>query len=293
MLLGHRYIDDILFIWDRPLPLLESFFHALNNNEYNLTFTNHFSEVEIPFLDVLIGLNPRGEISTSLSRKATAGNTLLRANSGHPVPLKNYIPSAQYMHLRRICSSIEEFDTQASHLQRRFLERGYSRSLLKRAYHRAREADRHSLLFTNKEKMRSTTSSIGPPAPVEPTRCILTYSAQEQAIRSIIGRYWFLLTEDPVLSHYVTPHPSITYRRARSLKDELVQSHFIEHSGPSKATPPRITPCGNCDVCQYLDLRSRAILPNGENWTQRQDASCHTMGIIYLLLCPCGSFHVG
>lgn len=120
-LLWHRYIDDVLLIWDGPLALLKQFLSALNTNEYNLTFTHSYSDTEILFLDVLIRLDPQGGVSTTLFCKSTAGNSLLRADSAHPSALKKFISYAQYMRPRRICSTVEEFDTQAGKLQVRFL----------------------------------------------------------------------------------------------------------------------------------------------------------------------------
>lgn len=78
---------------------------------------------EIPFLDMLICIDQEGTLSTTLYRKETAGNSLLRAESAYPVALKRSIPSAQYMRLRRICTDMGEFKKQAGLLQKRFLAR--------------------------------------------------------------------------------------------------------------------------------------------------------------------------
>lgn len=218
---------------------------------------------KIPFLDVLVRINSKGVIGTTLLRKSTAGNSLLRADSAHPIALKKSIPFAQYMWLRRICASKEDFEIQAGHLQERFLARGYPRSLLKRAYHKARREDRHHLLYKNVDK--TSTSDLPHPL-AEPTRLILTYSSQHQLIRDAIEKYWFLLIEDSVLSSYVSHKPSITYRRARSLKDDLVQSHFVDPMS-LRRLPAITTSCGACEACQFLDVRNKVSLPNGEIWT--------------------------
>lgn len=126
----------------------------------------------------------------------------------------------------------------------------------------------------------------------DPTRCILTFSNQHQAIRLIFEKYWFLLKEDSVLSGYMADRPSITYRRARSLRDELVRSHFVD-STTRLSDPPTTTPCGSCEACPFVDTRGRVTLPNGELWVQKHSASCHTTGVIYWLQCVCGDFYVG
>lgn len=132
----------------------------------------------------------RGVISTTLFRKSTASNSLLRADSTHPVKLKKSIPFAQYMRLRHMCTTREDFEVQAGLLQDWFLTRGYSQSLLKRAYQNARKEDRHHLLYKNIVK---NPAPYQPYSPAEPTRGILTYSSQHQPITDIIEKYWFLL----------------------------------------------------------------------------------------------------
>lgn len=111
-------------------------------------------------------------------------------------------------------------------------------------------------------------------------------------MRKFFEKYWFLLKEDSILSNYVTDRPNITYRRARSIKDNLIASHFIDVNS-TNTNPPVTKPCGNCESCPFLDTRNQAKLPNGQLRTPRRPVSCHTTGVIYLLSCPCGSYYVG
>lgn len=126
-----------------------------------------------------------------------SGNTILRADSSHTPSLKRSVPFAQYMGLRRICTTIVDFNIQAKGLQTRLVQRGYSRCLLKKAYQKALKRDRNMFLY--KTKSPDTNTDV--------TRCILTFSHQNQTIRSIINKHWSLLTEDPVLSSYVSKFP--------------------------------------------------------------------------------------
>lgn len=171
------------------------------------------------------------------------------------------------------------------------MARGYSHALLKRAYHKAfRTID--IIFFIKILQKLPLPLTIRTPPSAEPTRLILTFSSQHQPIRDAIEKYRFLLVEDPVLSSYVPPKPSITYRRAKSLKDELVQSHFVD-PWSIRSVPAITTPCGACEACQFLDVRNRVTLPNGQLWVQQRAVSCHSPRVIYLLLCPCGDFYVG
>lgn len=153
-------------------------------------------------MDTLVRIDVTGNISTTLYRKPIAVNSILRADSSHSTALEQSIPFAQYLRLKRICTSMSDSDMQAKALQFRLLQRGYSRPLLKKAYQHALKRDRHELLYKPKPFVNE----------VEPTSCILTFSQQHQIIRNIIQKYWFLLAEDSILASYVTKKPSITYR---------------------------------------------------------------------------------
>lgn len=85
----------------------------LNDNAYNLRFTYSYHQREIPFLNVMVIVDEDGNLNNSLYRKPSAGNSLLRYHSAHPIPLKRLIPFAQYLRIRRVCSTIEEFNKQA------------------------------------------------------------------------------------------------------------------------------------------------------------------------------------
>ena len=67
-----------------------------------------------------------GLIHTSIFRKDTDRNTILRAESFHPKNLISNIPFGQFQRLRRICSSDTDFESQAQAMSNRFAERGYN-----------------------------------------------------------------------------------------------------------------------------------------------------------------------
>ncbi|XP_077106162.1 uncharacterized protein LOC143764461 [Ranitomeya variabilis] len=57
-------------------------------------------------------------------------------------------PPGQFLRIKRICTSTEDFELRASEMMNRFRERGYSRRCLKKAYNRARNTGRHQLLYS-------------------------------------------------------------------------------------------------------------------------------------------------
>ncbi|CAH2329689.1 olfactory receptor 1038-like, partial [Pelobates cultripes] len=97
-----------------------------------------------PF-DVMISITSENKIHTTLYRKPSATNNLLRWDSFHPIPLKMGIPTGQYLRVRRNCSTIDEFKTKAKELRGHFKAKGYPNRCLKRAYQRALDSDRNHL----------------------------------------------------------------------------------------------------------------------------------------------------
>lgn len=127
-------MDDIFIVWHGSLNLFSEFFTILSTNDYNLSFTMDSGSTKISFLDVEVMVQEDGMLSSDLYRKPTAGNSILRYESAHPVSLRRSIPFEQYLHLRRICSDEGTFKIRAGELQSRLSKRGYTRSLLKKAY---------------------------------------------------------------------------------------------------------------------------------------------------------------
>lgn len=95
-ILFYRYIDDLLFITSDDKVQLDTWLAYLNENDLNLRFTG-LSEINNM---VVIGLY----------RKPTAGNALLRADSAHPGHTNRGVPFAQFLRLKRLCSTPDDFN---------------------------------------------------------------------------------------------------------------------------------------------------------------------------------------
>uniref|UniRef100_A0A8C5LZ44 Helix-turn-helix domain-containing protein n=1 Tax=Leptobrachium leishanense TaxID=445787 RepID=A0A8C5LZ44_9ANUR len=132
-----RYIDDILFLWQGPIEMLNEWLALLNNNEIGFGLTLVVGGNSIEFLDLNIIINSDLELITTLHRKPTSTNNFLNWSSHHPQNLKRGIPIGQYLRARRNCTSLQDFQLEANLLKNMFLSKGYPRKCLKRAYHRA------------------------------------------------------------------------------------------------------------------------------------------------------------
>ncbi|XP_073421163.1 uncharacterized protein [Dendrobates tinctorius] len=146
VLCWHRYIDDILFLWDGTVQQLEDFMRTLNQNSFNIHLTYTFEFKEINFLYVTLSVDPTGHIQTDVYRKPTSVNSLVHASSAHYPSTIRAVPVGQFLRMRRICSSDEKFEAQSADLKSRFSSRGYSNRCIKNGYLRARATPRSGLL---------------------------------------------------------------------------------------------------------------------------------------------------
>lgn len=68
---------------------------------------------------------------TDIYRKPTDRNSLLRADSGHQLPLKNSFPYSQFCRIKIICQKQSDFERNMSEMQRNFKDSGYKMVRLK------------------------------------------------------------------------------------------------------------------------------------------------------------------
>lgn len=225
----------------------------------------------------------QGNLTSTLHTKCTAGNPVLHADSFHPTPLKNSNPHGQYLRLRRNRSNETLIKIEAGKLQTRLLDRGYSRRCLRKACNRTIRQTRETLLFRPQTK-NSKKNDL--------TRIIMRFSVQHKQIYNIIKRHWSILTDDDRVKHFIPPVPSVTFKRASSLKDKLVKSEY--HKTNKKHCSVYGTfPCGHCAHCPLIRKEKVFTLPNGQVFRPKHFVNCQTCGVVYLMTCECGAFYVG
>ncbi|KAJ1156481.1 hypothetical protein NDU88_009200 [Pleurodeles waltl] len=124
-----RYIDDILAIWTGNIPDLNRLIEHLNTNEFNLVFTHKVDTTQIEFLDLLLYIT-NNKIMSRLYRKPTACNSILHAQSAHPLTQIRAIPYGEMVRSRRNCTDTDVFKQELKNLTQRFRARGYTNKLI-------------------------------------------------------------------------------------------------------------------------------------------------------------------
>lgn len=186
-----RYIDDLLIIFSGNETALLAFHEYLNSLNPNIRLSIEYSQTSIDFLDVTISKDVDGDLHTTIFRKKTSRNTLLRADSFHPRYLVNNIPFGQFQRLRRICDTDRVFNQQANDMSVHFHDRAYKPGLVSRARDRAGALDPTDLLSKNGHKRRTTSQSL--------PFFVTQYSTAARHIERIIKANWTIIESDPSL----------------------------------------------------------------------------------------------
>ncbi|XP_056408622.1 uncharacterized protein LOC130313384 isoform X3 [Hyla sarda] len=220
-------------------------------------------------------------------RKPTATNLLLHAASSHTPSTIKAIPTGQFLRIRRICSSDDDFKKQSAILTERFLQRGYSRRSLKKAYQKAQHVHREDLLQGRKKVTNKQSDNV---------RFISTYNCRWEQMRSCIQKNWAILQTDSLVAATLPPRVQMTARRSRNLRDMLVRSHYIANTPNlfgSKGPRVGCYPCGSCRACTNIQRATDFLSADGSRRYQiRQYISCTSTFVIYYATCGCSKIYI-
>lgn len=280
-----RYIDDIILLWSGSKTELLSFHSYLNNTNRNLKLSLDFSPSEINFLDLKISKDGNGDLHTSIFRKPTDRNTILRADSFHPPWLTDNIPFGQFQRLKRICDSEEDYEKNALDMTQRFKARGYQHKTVFRAYNKAKCLPREQLLAP-KQKEEQNSDQV---------YFVIQYSDHANAIKQIVQNNWGILKSDSLLREALPDSPTISFRRAPTLKDKLVKSHLPPVSQKTwLSTLKGNHRCGHCNHCSnMINANYFTDVTSGHTFDINAFINCNTSYVVYRLECPCGRFYIG
>jgi hypothetical protein len=290
-LLWKRFIDDILGIWTYSLKSLLDFFDHLNSCHNSIKFTVEHSTTSTNFLDCTIKIEDNLSISTCLYTKPTDTFAYLRYNSAHPQSCKDGIPYSQFLSVRKICSSISDFDTQVLPLAKSLKHRGYPCALIENALIKARQVNRDEILDME-EKQQQEDNKVFLITTFQPE-----YKPPVQTIRS----NWDLLGKSNVTTHLYNLQVIGGYRRPQNMKDILMNAKISYH--PELLRPKekrkKIWPkrCRNtkCIYCPCIDtsgeIKSTA---NGRTFMAMKTVTCKSHILIYCITCKfCNMQYVG
>ena len=280
-----RYIDDIFFVWNDGEESLKDFiafaqnFSTEQKMKSNIKFTVSQSTDEVNFLDVRVLLKA-GIIVTSVYSKPTDSHLYLNSHSNHPKHIIRNIPKSQFLRLRRICSDTADYMQQSGKYMQYFLQRGYEERKLKEIIREISAIKREDLLSkpsTNKnnEKVIFTCN----------------WHPKLSQLPNIIRRHHHLLEEDQKLKHVFKDIPIVAFRRAKTIRNEVVRSD-LEPPSEQKSTT---SPCNKCKVCHLIyEGDTLTNIKNGKFMKITAGGNCRTTDTVYAARCKkCDLIYVG
>lgn len=131
------FIDDIFLSWTGSDEDLQNFLDFINTVHSTIKFTHSVSSNMVSFLDIAISFKNR-YLCIDLYSKPTDSHAYLRFNSCHHFHVKKNLPFSQFLRMRRLCSSEENFEKRCNELAKELCNRGYSKTLIEKERKRAK-----------------------------------------------------------------------------------------------------------------------------------------------------------
>ncbi|XP_078541845.1 uncharacterized protein LOC144827386 [Lissotriton helveticus] len=277
-----RYIDDVLMLWTGGEDELNSFFTWLNTQSQDIQFTMNMSRTSIDFLDISIKVQ-NDHLHTTLYRKPTERNSLLRYSSHHTRSLRDNLPFGQFLRVRRNCSLKEDYFSESDRLIGRLMERGYPRRLVTRARKRAWFSPREDLLQP-KERLDNPDRIV----------CVTTFCTKSNLIKKAVNKHWEMVAD--VINHKEPPMHA--FKKAKNIRDKVVCS-FLETPAPPTLQSIWNLPlvvghfkCTKCKACP-LTLETKVWEYRNHKVNLKTMTNCNTSGVIYAIICPCDLVYIG
>ena len=186
LLFWKRHIDDIFTIFagtDRQLQLTIKKF----TEQSSFTFTHTSSSTSVDFLDVTIGLNKNKIVTTKVYRHPAKIPVYTHMKSCQSLNTKKSIIKSSCIRFRRICSSLNSYDTATKDLKFKLASRGHTPQVIDSFVKDIRNNDRSELL---KHKPAVSDNSNNTVKPLQPRLCLTYIPGITDKIVSIVKKHW-------------------------------------------------------------------------------------------------------
>ena len=209
-------------------------FIEINQKHQSIKFDFKFSKESIEFLDTLVYIDSKNRLQTTLYKKPTDCQNYLHAKSAHPFSLRKSIPYSQALRIKCICSTFEEYRKHSQNLIKRFVEKGYDESAVRKQIGRVDHLDRSLLLKHCKPKHKDSIPFS------------VTYKVLPN-IKEIINKHWHILNINSSFKEiFNSLQLVIAFRKNTSLK-QPIGTNTIRNN--QKFTPTQTATAGQCTPC--------------------------------------------
>ncbi|CAF1296249.1 unnamed protein product [Rotaria sordida] len=129
-----RYIDDIFMITNQTIDEIQTELEKAANKDINIKI--HYEiDTSVNFLDVTI-TNENRQLKTSLYHKPTTEPYILPYTSDHPRHIHRNIPCAALLSAARICSDVQDFNTECIRIDMPLLLNNYPPNFIRNQFNR-------------------------------------------------------------------------------------------------------------------------------------------------------------
>ena len=273
-----RYRDDCCVIWVGTEERLHEFHSFINTLDPYLKFTIEVGGIILSFMDLRIGLFDR-RLITSVYSKPTDSHLYLQGESCHQEASIKGIQKGVALRLRRICSSVDEFDVKSKDYKAYLVARGHSPTTVDAAFANARAMT----ISTARSKVQRASNN---------NRLIFCtkYNPLGPNIRGILRKHRHLLTESDDVKAIFPEGVMYAARRERNLKELLTRAdpYSIKEDVTDDLSGRGYRQCGkSCDSCDYFVWGTDRIVSNatGKSYWIRGNFTCHSKYVIYCATC--------
>ena len=179
----------------------------------------------VDFLDTTVYIQPNGQLATTLYTKPTASYNYLHHNSYHVSHIKNALQKSQFLRIRRICTSLLEYQKHAKRFIQHFVKRKYNQAYVEQKYEEVRAMERNDIL---EYRTRNTEADSRIPL-------IVTYHHKFNGISKVLQScFKQASSQNQEFNKVFKQPPLVAYRRTSNLRDSLMRAnhHKVKKDPP-------------------------------------------------------------
>ena len=191
-----------------------------------IKFTTNYSQTHVTFLDTKVKFN-NGKLVTELYAKLSASFKNIRT-SYHPPHTFRAITKSQFIPIRRICTTLEDYWAYATKFISFFKSRGFNESTLNKTAKEIANNPRSNFLHRNRN---SLTQELKQSRKLERIPFVTNWTHKLSDIQRILQYHYNEMVNEFRNLKCVFPELSIlSYRRNHNLRNLLVRSRFTPPS---------------------------------------------------------------
>ena len=275
-----RYRDDCFVLWTGSEARLHEFHSFINTLDNDLKFTVEIGGDSITFLDLKIDIVD-SQLVTTVYSKPTDSHLYLQADSCHQETSIKGIQKGVALRLRRICSSLEEFDLKAREYSAYLVARGHNPFAVQNAFNTAREK---TIPQAREKVRRSVTNS-------KKKIFITKYNPLGPNVRGIIKKHMHILEQSSEAKNVFPNGIMVAAKREKNLKELLTRAdpYSIKSDLTEDLSGRGFKRCNRttCDVCDCFIMETNKITSTatGKSYLIRRDFNCNSPFVIYCAIC--------